>query len=265
MELFFEGVYVVLGLVHQWISSWIPFRPQPAPREVRWDVVAMLFGVACGALYAWSIEEPLSGWLISQAFVQQWYAWVGDWPWVLVVAMNLWVSDFLVYWAHRWMHSKFLWHVHAWHHSSKHVWWLSGLRASPVHVVLVILPHTVGYLLFPLGTGGIMLFGVIIFRIVNQHWLHSNIAVPFSRWLEKVFVTPRVHFVHHSADIRFTNSNYGFVFTFWDRAFGTFVDPDTVPLDEELGLDYENSYLRLMFGLPPPRAVPVSARVVKVE
>jgi hypothetical protein len=67
-----------------------------------------------------------------------------------------------------------------------------------------------------------------------------------------LLVTPRFHFVHHSAKQHVANSNYGFVFSAWDRIFGTYTDPGTVPRDDPLGLGYEISGWRLVLGLPPP-------------
>jgi sterol desaturase/sphingolipid hydroxylase (fatty acid hydroxylase superfamily) len=48
---------------------------------------------------------------------------------------------------------------------------------------------------------------------------HSNVRLPyrFEYWLNKVFVTPRMHGVHHSAVRTETNSNYSVVFSWWDR------------------------------------------------
>jgi sterol desaturase/sphingolipid hydroxylase (fatty acid hydroxylase superfamily) len=67
-------------------------------------------------------------------------------------------------------------------------------------------------------------------------------------------VTPRFHFVHHSTNRSIANSNYGFIFSVWDRLFGTYTDPAVVPPDDSLGLGYEISSWRLVLGLPPPRA-----------
>jgi len=80
--------------------------------------------------------------------------------------------------------------------------------------------------------------------------------VQYTRHIELLFVTPRFHFVHHSADVHFTNSNYGFIFTLWDRLFGTYTNPEHVAPDELLGIDYENSPHRLLLGLPPRRSAP---------
>jgi sterol desaturase/sphingolipid hydroxylase (fatty acid hydroxylase superfamily) len=34
-----------------------------------------------------------------------------------------------------------------------------------------------------------------------------------------------MHRIHHSPEMRETNSNFGAVFSFWDRMFGTYVEP----------------------------------------
>jgi sterol desaturase/sphingolipid hydroxylase (fatty acid hydroxylase superfamily) len=53
---------------------------------------------------------------------------------------------------------------------------------------------------------------------------HANVRMP--RWLDRtialVAVSPDMHKVHHSRDVRETDSNYGNIFSFYDRALGTF-------------------------------------------
>jgi sterol desaturase/sphingolipid hydroxylase (fatty acid hydroxylase superfamily) len=53
---------------------------------------------------------------------------------------------------------------------------------------------------------------------------HANLAIPNSgeRLLRLLFVTPHLHRLHHSPLRIETDSNYGNVFSFWDRAFGTY-------------------------------------------
>jgi sterol desaturase/sphingolipid hydroxylase (fatty acid hydroxylase superfamily) len=41
--------------------------------------------------------------------------------------------------------------------------------------------------------------------------------------LRLVFVTPETHRVHHSAFSQETDSNYGQLYPWWDRLFGTYV------------------------------------------
>ena len=52
---------------------------------------------------------------------------------------------------------------------------------------------------------------------------HSNLRLPigFERLLSKIIVTPRMHGIHHSQVRRENNSNFGTVFTWWDRLHRT--------------------------------------------
>jgi sterol desaturase/sphingolipid hydroxylase (fatty acid hydroxylase superfamily) len=52
---------------------------------------------------------------------------------------------------------------------------------------------------------------------------HSNISLTprFEKLLSRVIITPSIHWVHHHAVRSDTDSNYGTVFSFWDRMFGS--------------------------------------------
>ena len=235
------------------LSLVVPFRRIEAPPEVRWD----LFAVGCAFLFAFVIDELLvipAGWL---------HLGMGAWqesvsqlsPWALLV-LYLIGADLGLYWAHRILHTRTLWSTHAFHHSPTHVNVLAGLRASPIHILVLFLPLVIAYSFFPFPDSGSFALVVFVVEIANQHYIHSNVYVPMARQLERLFVTPRMHFVHHSARKDYSNSNYGFVFSIWDRMFGTFTDPDSVSLDEELGLDYEDSRWRMLIGFPRPEVSP---------
>lgn len=243
--------YIIIGLIHQFFASLIPFREQKNARDYLWDTAGIVLTIVAFGLYGLAFGGPIVQWLSQFPAIAEWHATVRTYPWLMMVAVNFVVADFINYWAHRLLHTRAFWHTHAWHHAPKHLWWMSGLRGSPVHVFINLLPYTITYLIFPTTAGGLLGMALAVLGIANQHWQHSNISLPKTRLIELLVVTPRVHFVHHSADPKFTNSNYGFITTIWDRMFGTYVDPDTVPIDEPLGLDYEITNARLMIGLPP--------------
>ena len=50
----------------------------------------------------------------------------------------------------------------------------------------------------------------------------AGVLQNWDRWLRWVLVTPNMHSLHHSSYQPETDSNYGTVFTFWDRLFGTY-------------------------------------------
>jgi sterol desaturase/sphingolipid hydroxylase (fatty acid hydroxylase superfamily) len=59
--------------------------------------------------------------------------------------------------------------------------------------------------------------------------------------------------VHHSVDQKYSDTNFAQIFV-WDKLFGTYTDPASVPENEPSGLNYENTNLRLLFGFPPPKS-----------
>jgi sterol desaturase/sphingolipid hydroxylase (fatty acid hydroxylase superfamily) len=151
-------------------------------------------------------------------------------------------SDFGMYWTHRLVHTRPLWRVHRWHHSPRYLYWLAGGRTSFLQGVIYALP-TLAFLVFSVPASLISVY--IIFGIVLNHWMHCNIRLK-SAWLEAVFVTPRIHHIHHSSDSRHYGRNFGSLFSFWDRMFGTFVDPDDVTAPLEFGIRE---------GVPSPRLI----------
>jgi sterol desaturase/sphingolipid hydroxylase (fatty acid hydroxylase superfamily) len=70
-----------------------------------------------------------------------------------------------------------------------------------------------------------------------------------SQWLEWVFVTPRYHHVHHGDDPALYMRNFGVVFTFWDRLFGTYANPEFVGADIRFGIGKTPGSVRLAIGI----------------
>lgn len=73
---------------------------------------------------------------------------------------------------------------------------------------------------------GISPWMVLIYEIAfeaSNQFQHSNLKIPFrfEKALNKIFVTPRMHGIHHSMKKRETDSNFSIVFSFWDRLHQT--------------------------------------------
>lgn len=242
-------VELIVGLTAMGLGVLIPFRYLEGKADIRWDIVGALGGI----VFSIGVEYILNAgmiWTLHLPWVDRWTEIVTSWPFWLLLTANFIATDLGAYCAHRLLHTSTLWPTHAWHHSPKYLYWLAGLRGSPLHILIMLSPYYLLYVLFPSEETGLIGFLMILYNILNQHFLHSNVRVPFSRQIERVFVTPRVHFVHHSSNVIRTDSNYGFTFTCWDRMFGTYTDPDTVPANDELGLDYEADNWKLLLGLP---------------
>ncbi len=163
------------------------------------------------------------------------------------VLLAVLLTDFSLYWVHRLMHLPRFFFTHNFHHSIGQIWWLSGSRTSVVHLFLFGIPQIfIAYYLLGLSvteSGLAFSFGVVV-----NLWIHTNIWVDFGP-LGKVIVTPNFHRIHHGAK-GLTNRNLGFVFTFWDRMFGTYTGMETTGREFALfPVPTQNRLLKMMLGV----------------
>jgi sterol desaturase/sphingolipid hydroxylase (fatty acid hydroxylase superfamily) len=243
------GVNFGLGILLWCIALAFPLRKITARPDYAWDLIGLVASTFFALVVIFLTEFAVSN-LEATSFVSQWRAAISPVPWWILLPAYLLLSDLSGYLTHRAMHTRQLWAAHAWHHAPKYLNWISGARGAPVHALLLFPPYYLIAMLLPYDAPALIAAAAAGLGIINQHFIHSNIKVPFARHLEWVFITPRAHFVHHSSWQPRTDSNYGFIFSVWDRMLGTWTPPDTVPADEPLGLDYEASNWRMMLGLP---------------
>ena len=140
----------------------------------------------------------------------------------LAVVIGIFVVDLSLYTAHVLMHKvPTFWRFHRVHHADTELDSSSGLRQHPLEAVftttiLVIIPPVLG----------VSLVSSAVYTTLALPWFflnHSNVKYP--EWFERggslLMSTPNWHRVHHSAYQPETDSNYGCLFTIWDRVFGT--------------------------------------------
>nr|HMP31289.1 sterol desaturase family protein [Saprospiraceae bacterium] len=69
------------------------------------------------------------------------------------------------------------------------------------------------------------------------YFTHANLKLPL--WADKtisiLFISPNMHKFHHHFERPWTDTNFGNIFSIWDRMFGTFVYDD--PKKIVYGLD----------------------------
>ena len=144
-------------------------------------------------------------------------------PLALRVVASLFILDFFQYLRHRGMHVfGAFWRLHQVHHSDEEFDVTTGLRFHPGEAAVTqILYVGVVALLAPPVAG---VFVADLAAIVLNVFTHANIRLPqpLERRLRMVLITPEMHRVHHSVRGDEQNSNFGVVFPFWDRLFGTY-------------------------------------------
>jgi sterol desaturase/sphingolipid hydroxylase (fatty acid hydroxylase superfamily) len=209
--------YVGFGAICTVAELVRPARKLRYRKELPLDAVAFLvYQLAVFPAAVW-VSDPVTG------FVHLPSAVLGVSLPLRVLALYLF-ADFGSYWMHRLMHTRHAWRVHRWHHSSTRLYWLSGVRATIPQQILFNLPAAIA---LPILAGAPLwvFLAITVEGVARNHWMHMNVAWR-SNWLERVFVTPRYHHIHHSADAALHDGNYGALFTIWDRLFGTYLDPD---------------------------------------
>ncbi len=182
-----------------------------------WAIDAVLLGVVCVgcacSVARWSGEAGIG--LLNQAVAPAWLA-------ILVSVLAL---DLVSYLWHRANHAaSFLWRFHQAHHSDSDYTVTTALRFHPCELLLALPVRLVA-----IAALGVPIAGVIVFELVfafANFWVHGNIGLPLplERSLARLFVTPALHRRHHSREARQLDTNFGTIFTFWDRALRTYGD-----------------------------------------
>ena len=136
--------------------------------------------------------------------------------WIWVIAFVLY--DFCYYWKHRLGHEmNIFWAAHVVHHSSEEYNLTTALRQSGSSFLswIFYLPMAV------LGFEPIVLITVGSLNLIYQFWVHTE-HIGHLGFLEKIFITPMNHGIHHAKNKEYIDANYGGVFIIWDRMFGTY-------------------------------------------
>jgi len=169
-------------------------------------------------------------------------------PFAVRFLLFLLVTDFFLYAAHRLMHTRPVWRIHKWHHSPTYMYWLAGTRGSVLQVGLTSYSaFCADGLLFDAAVGPLAAF-VLTFNALRNDWAHLNVRFG-NKWLEWFVVTPRYHRIHHSDDPAHYKKNLAGTFPVFDRLFGTYFDPGTVPTISKFGINEPVRPARMALGI----------------
>jgi len=154
--------------------------------------------------------------------------WLPDMPLGLYALLGVLLLDFFgAYLAHFVEHKvKPLWMVHLVHHTDHHVDTTTGNRHHPIESVIRFTFTILG--VFIVGTPIAIVFLYQSLSVIFTQLTHANIKMPrkLDKFMSYVFVSPDMHKVHHHYILPYTDSNYGNIFSIWDRLFGTYMELD---------------------------------------
>jgi len=137
--------------------------------------------------------------------------------WVIAFLMY----DLTYYIQHRMHHEiKILWATHVVHHHGEEYNLATALRQTSTGFLwkwMFYIPMMV------IGIPAEVFATVGGINLLYQYWVHTE-HIPKLGWIEKVFITPSNHRVHHAKNPEYIDANYGGVFIIWDRIFGTYIE-----------------------------------------
>ena len=216
----------VMLLVLLPLERWRRLEPVTDRAAVRTDIVYTLihrlgrFRIGlCFAL------DPLFKSLFGQLRAQGMPTWHLDqlWPGVSDQALvsfliYLVAFDFLAYWIHRGQHrwSRW-WQLHALHHSQRQMTLWSDNRNHFLDDVLVDSLLVVAAQL--IGVAPEQFMALIALSQLSESLQHANVRMPCAPLIERLWITPRFHRVHHGVESG--EHNYGVLLPWWDMLFGT--------------------------------------------
>jgi sterol desaturase/sphingolipid hydroxylase (fatty acid hydroxylase superfamily) len=145
-------------------------------------------------------------------------------PRYLSIIISFLFIDFSGYFTH-WLFHKIsvLWKLHKLHHSDRAVDTITTFFHHPLEGIANFLLNTLIFVLFDVPVPVILLYGVV--ASIHAPLTHFKILLPekWNKIVSFLIVTPNFHRIHHSLDMKEGNSNFGIVFPFWDKLFGTCV------------------------------------------
>ncbi|WP_306352661.1 sterol desaturase family protein [Flavobacterium sp. '19STA2R22 D10 B1'] len=178
------------------------------------------------------IAERLLNLFIAASFYEL-YCWIYD-NYALFTIPNTWiiwvfsllVTDFVWYWYHRLGHEvNFFWAAHIVHHQSEEF----NLTVSARITTFQALIRNVFWCVLPfLGFNPTMVITILVVHGAYSFFTHTQLVKRIG-WLEYVLITPSLHGIHHASDEKYLDKNYGDVFVFWDKMFGTFQKEEEAP------------------------------------
>jgi sterol desaturase/sphingolipid hydroxylase (fatty acid hydroxylase superfamily) len=191
-----------------------------------WLVNGVLLGVVCGAC-AFSVADWAAGQRIGLFNVV-------SMPWWVTALATVSMLDLVSYWWHRANHRvAALWRFHQVHHSDPTFTTSTGVRFHPGELLLSVPVRLAAVVLLGAPAAAVLAFEVV-FAFANLIE-HGDINLRGEHGLSRVFVTPALHRRHHTRQGPERDTNFGTIFSGWDRLFGTYTPSDpTVRVDTGL-------------------------------
>ncbi|MCX7102895.1 MAG: sterol desaturase family protein [Methylobacter sp.] len=137
--------------------------------------------------------------------------------------LSLLLLDLLMYFWHRASHHfDGLWMFHKVHHNDPYLNVSTAFRIHIVELLILTLVKTVFILVTGISQVMVTTSETILTLFIMFH--DTNTTFSGEKGLGQVIIAPYLHRAHHSVERKEHDTNYGAIFSIWDRLFGTFAE-----------------------------------------
>jgi hypothetical protein len=117
------------------------------------------------------------------------------------------------------------WGAHIVHHQSEEYNYTVSARITTLQAIV----RNVFWIILPLiGFHPAMVIAILVVHGAYSFFTHTQVIGKLG-WAEYIFITPSHHGVHHASNEKYLDKNYGDIFVFWDKLFGTFQQEEEKP------------------------------------
>jgi sterol desaturase/sphingolipid hydroxylase (fatty acid hydroxylase superfamily) len=259
-EIFF-GLFFLFFALLEFLR---PRRPLTVSRSKRWLAAFTLHAV--NVLLVQAITTTT---IANLAYI----AWKNHWgllnqiqlsP-VLHTLVSFLLLDLVAHGQHFLFHKAPLaWRFHRMHHLDLDLDVSNGFRFHPLETLATFAIRQAAVLSLGPSFFAVILYDLII--LVFNFTSHANILLPswLDRLIRPILVTPNMHCVHHSVNLEESNSNFGFIFSWWDRLLGTYRAKPAQPYPK-MGIGLAEFRSSRFLGLGRLLALPFMKNAVKTR
>lgn len=209
--------------------------------------INVLFGALTVSIFVWISTNQFG--LLNMIDLPIWAELL-----IAVAVLDLMAQYTVHYLLHK---VSWMWRFHTVHHSDTQVDVTSATRHHPIDYIFREVFALIAIFIF-----GIPLAFYLFYRVITvffAYFTHANINMPptLDRVLGYVFVTPNMHKFHHHRELPWTDTNFGNIFSIWDRAFGTLTydDPSKVVYGLDIVDESRDQDIMYQFKLPFDKSV----------
>lgn len=190
-------------------------KPEEIRAQIKWGVYGTIGNAILTAPFHWGIAHGY-----SQAY---WNPLELGIPWLIAsFLIYLAFTETWIYWAHRALHTKWMYkYLHKPHHKWRATTSWASMAFHPLDSFLQAVPHHLAVFLLPVN--GYIYMAMLVFVMLWSVIIHDRVSIV--KW--SVINYTGHHTLHHW----FFTCNYGQFFTFWDKAMGTWRDPEAAARD----------------------------------